>query len=192
MYSLFKARGVTQRSTPGRMPGPLLEMKLAVPMQGNQMYCEFCKILFGTHWNFKRHQKQQHTDKNTPEMIAERLEQNQRRNLSRRERYATEPLYKKKSLSENSRLRRAPFDRDDESSLRAEGSEDVGDRKKSVKRENVLDTYPGAVGKVGGTGGKPLKNMDMKSGVFQVETKPLTDIDILSFFKPRSCVPGCL
>jgi len=175
------------------------------------MYCEVCKILFGTHWNFKRHQKQQHTDKNTPEMIAGRLEQNQRRNLSRRERYASQPVYKEKmkSLSKNNRMKRASFDRDD-------GSEDVGDRKKYVKRENVLDTDPVAVGKVGGseegnvssrgekdvadcTGGNPPEGkksggfqVGKESGVFQVETKPLTDKDILYFFKPRSCVPGCL
>ena len=171
-------------------------------MQGNQLYCEFCKILFGTHWNFKRHQKQQHTSKNTPEMIAERLEQNQRRNLSRRERYATEPIYKEKmkSLSKTSRLKRASFDRDD-------GSEDVGDRKKSVKIENVLDTDPACLPGKGGdseedivsargekdvadyTGGKPPAK---KSGAFQVQTKPLTDKNIMSFFKPRSCGPGCL
>lgn len=62
--------------------------------QPKKRFCEICKKGFNTPGNFRRHDQQQHTANDTPEIIAERLKQNQRRNISRQARYATDAVYR--------------------------------------------------------------------------------------------------
>ena len=167
-------------------------------------YCEICEKGFDTLWNFRRHDEERHTAKNTPEIIARKLKQNERRNISRKKRYANEPGYKEKEkqLSKTSRLnKRTTVERD------KEGSEDAGDGNNAVKKEKMSSSDPDNENTVDGNeedtassrergdvadsaDGNNAEKTDKKTGGFRVKTKPLTQTDLDLCFKPRSTAPG--
>ena len=165
-----------------------------------QKYCEICEKGFDTPWNFRRHEEERHTAKNTSKIFARKLKQNESRNISRRKRYANEPGYKEKAkqLGKTSRLnKRATVERD------KEGSEDAGDGNNAVKKDKMSNSDPDYEDKVDGNeddtassreGGDVADSADgktgKKTGGFQVKTKLLTEKDLELFFKPRSSAPG--
>jgi uncharacterized C2H2 Zn-finger protein len=82
-------------------------------LQKKRVVCETCGKTFARERNLKRHVETQHTDQATPEAVAKRL----KRNTRRRERRATDPVYREK-LIQASRTNRA------KKKARAEAAED--------------------------------------------------------------------
>jgi len=91
--------------------------------------CEICEKGFDKPLNFRMHEEERHTAKNTPEIIARKLKQNERRNIGRKKRYVKEPA---KQLSKTSRRKkRATVERDGEGS---EGAGDGDNAKKTARK----------------------------------------------------------
>jgi uncharacterized C2H2 Zn-finger protein len=68
--------------------------------------CGTCGKTFKKKRNLQDHVKTQHTDQNTPEAVAKRLKRNKCRKKTRRERYASDPIYqeKEKQISRTNRM----------------------------------------------------------------------------------------
>ena len=132
----------------------------------------------------KINEQEQHTDKNTPHIIAKREKQKDCRDTRRKERYANEPAYKEKmkQLAKTSRLKkRARAESDEEKMLKSlPGFEDKVD---GSERDTISPREGGEV--TDSLDGNKAKKTDTQRGAFQVKTEPLSKRGLELFFQPR-------
>ena len=151
-------------------------------------YCEICKIVYGTPWNFKRHAEEKHTANNTVQITAKREKQNERRNTCRKERYANDPKYKEKikQLSTTGRLKkRARVEIEEETILNSDpDSED----KVNGNEEDTVSPREGREVTESADENK-AKKTDTQGRSFQLKTEPLSKKGLEFFFQPRSSAP---
>jgi hypothetical protein len=172
-------------------------------------YCEICKIAYGTPWNFKRHVEEKHAANNTAEITAKREKQNERRNISRKERYANDPTYKKKmkQLSATGRQnKRARVEIEEETILnsdpdsddKVDGNEEdtvsLGEGAESEDKVNGNEEDTVSLGEGAGCTDSAEENKAKQVAThkraFQVYTEPLSKEGIEDFFRSRSSAPG--
>ena len=194
----------------------LESFKATTPVLGGQRtptnrYCEICKVAYGTAWNFKRHVEEKHTANNTAEITAKKEKQNERRNISRKERYANDPAYKDriKQLSATFRQnKRARVEIEEETILNSDpDSEDKvnGNEEDTVSlgegaefedkvngtEEDTVSLGEGAECTDSAKENKATQTATHKHA-FQVNTEPLSKKGLEAFFRPKSSALGLM
>jgi hypothetical protein len=164
----------------------LMDKKLIASLQETHTVCELCKKGVGTE-NFKRHEEEQHTAKNSPAIIARKLKHNERRKMSQKERYANDTAYGNNARMRNDqtgvfRVQTKPLTTEDLAFFFRPRSS----APRKLKRNEHCNMSRKEQYANDAADGNNAEERDSKTGVFQVQTKLLTAKDLAFFFRPRS------